>query len=376
MILHDLFEAPPSVYAVENEYQIIVPVKRECLMWVRVGTEEYYDDSNGILRSASLTHKMIVPMEELDKAKSYTICFRIMGERLPYFSKTGGVEEMTFGFRCVEKDYTKPLHVFMISDTHSRINAPVECGKFFADKLDILILNGDIPDHSGDIKNFAAFHKIAGWITNGNLPIVFARGNHDLRGICAEYLADHTPTRNGNSYYTFRLGYLWGIVLDCGEDKEDTHEAYGNTICCHAFRKRETKFLEEVIRNADREYNAPGVTRKLVICHVPFSSISKPPFDIEKELYAYWCKLLREEVKPHLMLCGHKHTSEISPVGGLYDQQGQPCTVIVGGKPGPHFTEQNETALTFSEDKVLVQFTDQDHTVFAEEMITLPSVKK
>ena len=47
MILPDFFEAPPSVYAVENEYQIIVPVNHECLMWVRVGSEEYYDDSEG-----------------------------------------------------------------------------------------------------------------------------------------------------------------------------------------------------------------------------------------------------------------------------------------------------------------------------------------
>lgn len=372
MILPDFFEAPPSVYAVGNEYQIIVPVSHECLMWVRVGNEEYYDDSNGILRSASLTHKMLVPMEELDQAKEYTICFRVMGERLPYFSKTGPVEELHFSFRPVEKEYSKPLHVFMISDTHSRINAPVECGKFFGKDLDVLILNGDIPDHSGSIKNFAAFHKIAGQITQGELPVVFARGNHDLRGVCAERLADHTPTRNGISYYTFRLGYIWGIVLDCGEDKEDSHEAYGNTNNCHAFRKRETKYLEEVIRNAKNEYEASGVTRKLVLCHFPFSDISKPPFDIEQDLYKYWCTLLRENVKPHLMLCGHKHASYVSHKGSPHDKQGQPCAVVVGGKPGKSSSQQEETALEFMEDRVHVMFTDQDHTVLSEETFVIP----
>ncbi|MBO5724184.1 MAG: metallophosphoesterase [Lentisphaeria bacterium] len=372
MILPEFFEAPPCVYAVGNEYQIIVPVFQECLMWVRVGTEEYYDDSNGILRSASHTHKMIVPMAELDKAKEYTVCFRIVGQRLPYFSKTGQVEEFSFPFRPVEQVYSRPLHVYMISDTHSRINAPVECGKYFGDKLDLLLLNGDIPDHSGDVKNFVAFHKIAGHITNGSLPVVFARGNHDLRGICAELLADHTPTQNGRSYYTFRLGYIWGIVMDCGEDKEDSHEAYGNTNCCHAFRRRETKFLEEVIRNAKDEYEADGVTLKLVLCHVPFSDISVPPFDIEKDLYKYWCTLLRENVKPDLMLCGHKHNCYVSHKGSSYDKQGQPCTVVVGGKPGKSYWEQYETALEITGKEAHVMYTDQEHKILSEETFSIP----
>ena len=57
----DIFADLPTVYAVGKNYIIIVPVNEPCLMWVRVGDEEFYDDSNGILRSARLTHKMTVP---------------------------------------------------------------------------------------------------------------------------------------------------------------------------------------------------------------------------------------------------------------------------------------------------------------------------
>ena len=78
------FATKPAVYAVGHEYQIIVPVTCETVMWVKVGERNFYDDSNGILRSGRSSHKMIVPMELLDKEKAYTICYRVVKERKAY----------------------------------------------------------------------------------------------------------------------------------------------------------------------------------------------------------------------------------------------------------------------------------------------------
>ena len=47
----ELFNAPPAVCAVGRDYQIMVSVKYPSIMWARVGDQEYYDDSNGVLRS-------------------------------------------------------------------------------------------------------------------------------------------------------------------------------------------------------------------------------------------------------------------------------------------------------------------------------------
>ena len=80
-----------------------------------------------------------------------------------------------------------------------------------------------------------------------------------MRGIYAENIQDHTPTDNGNSYFSVRVGSLWALVLDCGEDKPDTNAEYGHTICCANFRARQTKYIENIIKNADSEYNAEGV---------------------------------------------------------------------------------------------------------------------
>ena len=196
-------------------------------------------------------------------------------------------------------------------------------------EIDFLILNGDIPNHSGDIANFDIIYQIAGEITEGRIPVVFARGNHDLRGVHAEDLADYTPSDEGRTYFTFRLSDVWGIVLDCGEDKLDSQVEYGGTICCHAFRLRETAFLRRVIANAKDEYEAPGVRLRLVVAHNPFSQVLEPPFDIEQDLYREWCQLIKESIHPQLMLCGHIHRRYISLPGSQYDQLGQPCPMIV-----------------------------------------------
>ena len=108
---------------------------------------------------------------------------------------------------------------------------------------------------------------------------------------------------------------------------------YGHTICFHHFREVETEFIKEVIANADKEYNAEGVKHKLVISHIAFTHICEPPFDIEQELYGEWARLMREHIKPELLLYGHHHVVDICPVGSDFDHQGQACTAIIGSRP-------------------------------------------
>ncbi len=370
MNLPDLFATAPAVYAVDREYQIFVPVKQECVMWVEIGTETFYDDSNGVLRSHSSTHQMHVPMEILDREKSYTLCWRIVNERKPYFSDLSDVQTAVFPFRPV----TGPdIRIYQVADAHNRVSGPVAAGKFFGDQLDLLLLNGDVPEDSGRVENFNTIHEIAGKITNGSIPVVFSRGNHDTRGIFAESLPEYTACSHGNSFYTFRIGPLWGIVLDCGEDKTDDHLEYGHTVCCEAFRRRETKFLEKVANDPEHEYAEPGVKYKVVMSHVPFPQTLKPPFDIEQDLYAQWCSILREKIKPDLMICGHIHDLYIIHPGDNLDHKGTPCPCVVAskltqGKPD-HFIGG---AITLSEKSILVQYTNQDGQIIGGE--TLPRV--
>lgn len=370
----EIFAALPTVYAVADKYVIIVPVNEPCLMWVGIGENEYFDDSNGILRSGRLTHKMTVPMAELDAARSYTVRWRKMIERKPYRSEVGEIEEYTSAFRPIDPDKER-INIYNIADAHNRVDGPINAGKYFertGEELDLLLLNGDIPNHSGDVAYFEAIHRIAAGVTGGEIPVVFARGNHDTRGVCAELIEDYTPTDNGVSYYTFRLGPVWGIVMDCAEDKPDDHIEYAHTICCEDFRRRETRWLEALCNAEKPEYSDGGIKYKIVVVHNPFTERRNPPFDIEEDTFAHWASLLRENVKPHLMICGHVHKCYVTYPGGERDAFGQPCPIVAASRLSKDdLSFFVGGAITLDGNMAYVRFTDNDGNIVGEETVKL-----
>ena len=322
----------PTVFAVADEYQIYVPFSESVLMTVQVGDRTFYDDCNGVLRSNTLVHKVIVPMALLDAAKSYTVSYRKVIDRKPYRPELEDERSLTLPFRPVPTEGA--IKIYHVSDAHNLVDEPIAAGRYYGDELDLLVMNGDIPNHSGRIENFNAIYEIASGITGGQCPVAYARGNHDCRGIHAEDMPQYIPTYNGRTYFTFRVGSIWGIVLDCGEDKLDTHEEYGGTVCFHEFRLAETDFIKKVIANAATEYAAPGVKHRLVISHVNFwHRESNPIFDIEDEVYTEWAALMREGIKPDLSLFGHHHRVEICQIGGPMDGRGQYGLALIGSRP-------------------------------------------
>lgn len=353
MSLNPIFKTTPAVFAVGKEYQIMAETTRMILFSVKVGENEYFDASNGIMRTMSDMHRVTVPMDELDQSREYTVCLRPVIERKPYFSETEAVIEEKFSFRPVPLENARAYH---LADCHNLVDGSVAAAKTFGE-IDFLLLNGDVIDHSGSPDKFAVIYEISAQLTGGERPVVFARGNHDLRGEYAEKFADYTPHKYGNTYYTFRLGSLWGIILDCGEDKTDDHPEYGYTVACHAFRKQQTAFIEDVVRHARTEYEDPSVKTRLVISHIPFSERFESPFDIEEETYRDWCALLKTHVKPHLMISGHIHKTEIRQTGHGKDTYGQPCTVVVGSARRQDGYIAG-CGFVFGEDDILCTFTN------------------
>ena len=360
----------PTVFAVGDEYHIFVPFDAEVIVWVKVGEHTYFDHCNGILRSNTNMHRMILPMSVLDEAREYTVVYRKMIERKPYYPTSEDERTLTLPFKPVKADGA--INLYHISDAHNLVAEPIACGQLFGDELDLLILNGDIPNHSGDVRNFNAICEIASGITKGQRPVAFARGNHDTRGIHAEDMPNYIPIKDGRTYYTFRAGCVWGLLMDCGEDKDDTSIEYGNTVCFHQFRLAETEYFKGIIANADKEFDAPGVKYRLIVSHIGFTHIQPPPFDIEQELYGEWTRLVAQ-MKPDLLLYGHHHRVEICPPGCDFDHQGQPCTAIIGSKPifgGEKGNSFIGCGITLHEDGTKrVIFNDDKGEIYADEVI-------
>ena len=347
----------PAVFAVADTYQILVPVTTPSLMWIRVGERCFYDHANGVLRSKCRVHHITVPAAALNEAGAYTVCERRIPHRKAYGSKPDPVVETVFPFYPVPKENPR---AYMIADAHNRVKEPVCAARTFGD-FDFLIFNGDVPDSGDTIRSLMTVYRINNALTGGTKPLLFTRGNHELRGRYAEDYAEYVPSDNGKFFYSFRLGSVSGVLLDCGEDKPDDHPEYGGTICCSHFRHAQTDFLTSCSPDTDAQ-------TRLVIVHSPFTTHFEPPFDIEEDTYACWSKLLRDNVLPDAMLCGHMHSMGIYPEGSAFDHLGQPCTVVVGSKPGNGYFAG--AGFTFRADEIDVAFTDSDGKTLLTETIS------
>ena len=351
-----LLKYTPAVFAVGKEYRIMAPVTADCLFSVRVGDKVYHDAVSGVMRSKVPVHCVCVPQWELDVACTYTVCVRPVLERLPYDSVTGEAEQYTYAFSPVPDT---DVRIYHLADCHTYVPEPLVAAQVYGE-IDLLILNGDVFGDADAEIMFERIYILCERLTGGHIPVVCARGNHDLRGAFAENYTDWLPANGDNTYYTFRAGKIWGVVLDAGEDKADDAPTYGHTVCCHSFRQQQTAFLQRVIDEAATEYAAPDVTTRLVVCHIPFTERFSPPCAIEQETYADWSRLLAEHVRPDLMLCGHTHRLAVK-------KEAAPCPLVVGSAFGEHYVAG--CGLVLQADGGELTFTDSRGEVLRREFI-------
>lgn len=358
----------PCVFVVGNEYQIAFNTTEFGVAWVEVGDKTYRSSFGGLMISETLIHKVSVPMDVLDAAKGYRVCFRALPERRPYFPQLGELQTHEYAFRPV--DTSKPVRAYMLADTHSRVEEPTRAVRQFGE-VDLLILAGDVPAESKTPEDIRAIYDLTSNAAHGEIPVIFARGNHDYRGRLATELPKYIGTRNGNTWFTFRIGNLWGIALDCGEDKNDDHIEYGGLVDCHNMRLEETQFLKDVIARADEEYLAPGVTTRIAISHLPFMSkrveCDSDEFNIEKEIFTEWTQLLNE-MQLDMMLSGHMHNMYVTRPGEEDMRMPANFPVVVGsavftGKrvcPYPQHEGASFicTGVTFDKNEITVVSTD------------------
>ena len=362
-----MFSNTPVVYAVGTDYQIFFFVSRSAYARLKVGGAVYDDVVCGILRSAPGMRMITVPQAALHKAGGYTLVLQRIRERKSYWTETIGIQETFYPFFPVPK--TGNVRALMLGDAHgdkARTLAAAENAGAF----DFLIVNGDI-NESVSVRHFELAHNIAAALTGGSRPVVYARGNHELRGAASELLPQYIPMRNGNPYYTFRLGSVWGIVLDCGEDKPDDHGEYGGYARFHPFRLAQTDYLRKVVKRAETEFDDPGVTTRIAVVHTQFPCVQEPTFDIERPLYQRWCDLLGK-TGTDVILAAHAHRFDVLLPGDAGLRLKTTCPLVIGAENTKDHI--GCTRYTFEPDAIRVQFSLSDGSVVAP--VTLQKEKR
>ncbi len=268
-LLPNRINCTPAVFAVEDTYQIVFSTSARGTAWVEIDGVEYNDTYAGYRTTEERIHKVTVPMEVLDNAEEYTVYARTMILRGPYSSFQGKTISKAYHWRGV--DTTDGLQYYAISDVHNVTKTPTEAASYYGDKLDFLINCGDQVSWIDRQSDLEEVFRMCGKITKGAVPVVYARGNHETKGVMADEFYRYVGSRGTDFYYTFRMKNIWGIVLDVGEDHADDFVEYYGAARFDAYRDEQTAFLDEVIANADTEYNAPGVEYRIAACHIPLT---------------------------------------------------------------------------------------------------------
>lgn len=354
----------PSVCVINTDYEILLNSEKNGIFAIKIENSVYYEENSGALSSEKCFAKIRVPQEVLDRACAYTVLFRESINRKAYFSELGEEQADTFSFKPITK--TDKINIYHVADVHYCFASGVKAASYFGDELDLLVVNGDIGEVETE-QNYFEVCKFVGDITNGFIPVVFVRGNHDTRGRLAERFSDHFPANGKKTYFDFKVGPLYGIALDCGEDKSDEHPEYNGVNIFADFRKKETEFL----RSLDKK-----TTFTFAVSHIcPSQAASKKDsvFDIEHDTYTAWNKEL-ERLGVKFMLCGHIHKAYILERNDKASILSHEYAVIVGSAEDEN-RDVIGTALTLSGNKLTVRFTNTKKEVISESIIDIESGK-
>ena len=172
-------------------------------------------------------------------------------------------------------------------------------------KPDFVCLNGDLASQTENDQTLwnACLASASELLSPAGVPLVVTRGNHENRGAYAGHWSDFFSTPTGETYYTFRCGPAFFIVLDGGEDKPDSDIRYYGLGDWDAYRVQQAEWLKGVV--ASDEFRAAPV--RIVLMHmIPGKKDSWYGEQQIRRLFAP--ELTGKGID--LMLCGHYHRYE------------------------------------------------------------------
>ena len=298
----------------ENEFTLMWITEGRCLSWVETAPDDgtsflacerprTYQTVSG-RRYVGRIHTVRITGLEAGQGYRYGIKAKELLDDSCSYCYIYGKEQGTGASGIVRTaDYDADTCRFsMLNDIHDRIGLYRSLTAPMAEMSpDFLLLNGDIVTEAVSIDTVAA-HAL-GSIRSivRNIPVYFARGNHECRGPASYSLKDIYKTPTGEFYYIFRQGPVGIIVLDAGEDKPDRSVEYSGLADYDSYRKTQLAWAIEAVKDplfAD----APV---KVAVCHIP-------SFRFQDSWYSQlWANEhfnpILNEAGVDLMLSGHHH---------------------------------------------------------------------
>gem|GEM_PF-270265 len=296
---------------------IVWHTSTECVSRVEYGTDESLgmtavSSRHGLIDNDRTSH--IIRLTGLDPGREYS--YRVVSreflgyERQHIVSWGDSIVSGIHHFTTLDPEKER-FSFCMVSDVHEEadeLRAMIMTDTW--EGIDFALYNGDmIDDFMRPDQIFTGFLDVSVDLFAKEKAIVFARGNHEVRGRFARSIPDFIPTSDDRAYYSFDHGGVHFIVLDSGEDKEDGHEYYNGLVDFVRYREEQADWLrKEVVGDAFL-----SARYRVVISHIP-----------PREARAFGAQSVREHFEPiineagvDLWLSGHTHRySRLEPTEG------------------------------------------------------------
>ncbi len=346
----------PAVIDTGNGYSVIFATTSEGTGYVTYnynGTDyKVYDNTGGRLNSDSKIHSIFVPYEHL-KDNSYKVGSVKVIDGFSYGSRLGKeVVSESYSFKSNENQTQKYL---TISDWHTNIEGVYSCIPHLDDYNGLILLGDASPGLDFENEAIRNIVELAGTLSKGEMPVLYTRGNHETRGNYAGKLLDALGLPE--FYYQTQVGDISFVILDSGEDKDDSHPEYGSLTDYNTYRKNQIEWLKNVKVNTEKT---------VVLCH------SWKISDVEEELSNIgWQEV--DRLGAPLLVCGHSHNCRF--VGEETEDQREIEVMskyphikayMDGGNSGDVFVASH---ITFNETEILINAVDSNGEKIFEETV-------
>lgn len=259
-----------------------------------------FDQTGGRLNTERKIHSISVPYEHL-KNNTYTVGSTRVIDEYSYGSRLGkNVVSDEYTFTVNESENQSWL---VISDWHTMLSKAYTAIGHIGEYDGVVLLGDATPGVDFEEEVIRNIVKFGGEVSKGSMPVLYVRGNHETRGSYANDLA--IALGLDEFYYTTSIGDYSFVILDSGEDKDDSHSEYGGMTDYNTYRASMIEWLKNTEVRTDK-----------VIALSHSWKIS----DVEKDLsLAGWNEI--DRLGARIMISGHNHVCRFLGEESEYEKE-------------------------------------------------------
>jgi predicted phosphodiesterase len=312
----EITHGPYLQQVTDSSAMVVWITNLEATSWVEYGTgsnlrsfptygsvaQTARNSRHGLVDAYATLHRILISDLEPGSEYRYRIFSKSVQGFRPYEVTFGGtIASEVFQFATLDAD-KESFSFTMLSDIHgdtTRLDSML--GQVSWDDVDLMFYNGDVIDYYEDESQIVdGFLDVSVEHFAKEIPLVLVRGNHETRGRYARRWIEHFPTVSGRFYYSFDHGPVHFVILDSGEDKEDSHPVYWGLADFDRYRAEQAEWLR---REVNSEAFANAVFR-VVLFHIPtFGTRDAHGVLHVREM---WNEILND-ANVDLVLNGHTH---------------------------------------------------------------------